>query len=115
MYIVLLVHLFLAQFLPANQVFFPLDTEGYFSTTKDSNQDNNVPYLLDIFADNCEDSDEDDNNEVSNPLDHSYYQPNITITSPSLSQIKTFCVFLDTLSFPQKKLFLLYHQLKFDC
>ena len=115
MYIILLVHLFLAQFLPSNQAFFPLDTEGYCSITKDSNHDNNVPYLLYIFAENCEDSDHNDSNEVSNPLEHSYYSPNIMITSPSLSEIKTFCVFFKTSSFPQQKLFLLYQQLKLNC
>lgn len=114
MYIVLLVHLFLALLLPSHGAYQPLDTEGYCYLSEDNSQDNEVCYNSDIFADNCDDNDEYNNENVS-PLGHINYSSNPTILSHSFSQTKTFTVFLNTLSFPQQKLFLLYNQLKLDC
>ena len=115
MYIVLFIHLLLAQFLPAQAALQPLNTEGVCSLSADNNQDGGVRYYSDIFAENTDDSETDDNEEVSNPLEHTYYLPNLPSISQTGCQTKPIAVLFDTPSFPKQKLFLLYNQLKLDC
>ncbi len=115
MYIVLFIHLLLAQFLPAYTDLQPLNTEGVCTLSVDNNQDGGVCYYSDIFAENTDDSEKDNKNKVSNPLEHTYYSPNLPTISQTCRQTKPTSVLFDTSSFPQQKLFLLYNQLKLDC
>ena len=83
MYIVLFIHLLLAQFLPAHAALQPLNTEGVCSLSADNNQDGGVHYYSDIFAENTDESEIDDDNKVSNPIEHTYYSPSL----PTISHI----------------------------
>lgn len=114
MYIVLFIHLLLAQFQTAHAALQPLNTEGGCSFFVNNNQGEGVSCYSDIFAENTDDNDKDEN-KVSNPLAHHYYSPNLPTISHKGCQTKPTLVLFDTPSFPQQKLFLLYNQLKLDC
>ncbi len=118
MYIVLFIHLLLAQFLPAQAALQPLNpVRVYTLSVGSSSHDGDVcGSFSDIFADSNDERELDDNNnKVSNPIDHIYYSANLTNFTHSFSKTKTISVFLYTRLFPNKKLFLLYNQLKLDC